>query len=96
MRKMVDIMTNKQQKMVYAVTHSDNESLHDVYKSFSVHKSRVYDNCLHEMARRGGFCFRITTHNTSFFSCGFLYYDENKRLKCRYYTGRRIYDFIVK
>ena len=86
---------NKKQQMLWAVTHSDDEFLRDVYKSFSVFKERAFDNCLHDCARVGGFNFRITSHNSSFFSCGFLYYDENKYLKCRYYTGKNVYDFIA-
>ena len=92
----VVIMTKKQQQMLYAVTHSNNESLHDVYKSFSDSKYRAYDYCKYEMNRKAGFNFRITSANTYSFSCGFLYYDENKHLKCRYYTGRNTYDFIAE
>ena len=82
--------------MVYAVTHSDNESLYDVYKSFSDYKRRAYDYCVYEMHRKDGFNFRITSRNCSFFSCGFLYYDDDKHLHCRYYTGQNVYDFIAE
>ena len=88
-------MTKKQQQMFYAVTHSDNESLYDVYKSFSDYKRRAYDYCMYEMHCKDGFNFRITSATCNFFCCGFLYYDD-KHLRCRYYTGRSTYDFIAE
>ena len=92
----VVIMTNKQQQMLWKVTHSNNTDLFDVYKSFSEDKRRAFYYCLNEMYCKDGFNFRITSVTCNFFFCGFLYYDENKRLKCRYYTGRNTYDFIAE
>ena len=92
----VVIMTEKQQKMLWAVTHSDNESLYDVYKTFSRKKYLAFDNCVYEMRRKDGFNFRITSANTFSFSCGFLYYDENKHLRGRYFTSQNTYDFIAE
>lgn len=89
-------MTKKQQQMLWQVTHSTNESLYDVYKSFSDSKYRAYDYCRYEMHRKDGFNFRITAANTFVFSCGFLYYDDDKHLRCRYYTGYNTYDFIAE
>ena len=89
-------MTKKQKQMLWAVTHSDNESLYDVYKTFSHKKYLAFDNCTYEMRRKDGFNLRITSANTFSFSCGFLYYDENKHLHCRYYTSANVYDFIAE
>ena len=89
-------MTKKQKAMLWKVTHSSNESLYDVYKSFSDSKYRAYDYCIYEMYRKDGFNFRITSATCNFFSCGFLYYDKDKHLHCRYYTGRNTYDFIAE
>lgn len=89
-------MTKKQHQMLWAVTHSNNESLYDVYKSFSNDKRLAYEYCRYEMSRKEGFNLRITYANTYSFSCGFLYYDENKRLHCRYYTSANVYDFIAE
>lgn len=89
-------MTEKQRQMYWNVTHSNNETLYNVYKTFSNKKYMAFDNCIYEMRRKDGFNLRITSANTYSFSCGFLYYDENKRLNCRYYTGKSIYDFIVE
>ena len=82
--------------MVYAVTHSNNESLYDVYKTFSDKKYIAFDNCIYEMGRKDGFNLRITSANAYSFSCGFLYYDNDKRLHCRYYTSHNTYDFIAE
>lgn len=81
--------------MLWNVTHSNNESLYDVYNTFSHAKYMAFDNCIYEMRRKDGFNLRITTANTYSFSCGFLYYD-NKCLHCRYYTGKNVYDFIAE
>ena len=82
--------------MLWNVTHSIDTNLFDVYKSFSDNKRRTFDYCMNEMRRKGGFNFRITSVTCSFFSCGFLYYDENKHLCCRYYTGKNTYDFVAE
>ena len=92
----VVIMNKKQQQMLWNVTHSSNESLCDVYKTCSREKHFAYDKCIYEMHRKDGFNFRITAANCHFFSCGFLYYDENKRMRCRYYTAQNTYDFIAE
>ena len=89
-------MTKKQQQMFKAVHDSEYTVLYDVYKSFSDDKRRAFYYCLNEMYSKKGFYFRITSANCNFFCCGFLYYDENNRLKCRYYTGRNTYDFIAE
>lgn len=89
-------MTKKQKHMLWNVTHSSKESLYDVYKTFSQDKYLAYERCKGEMYCKEGFNFRITSANTYYFSCGFLYYDENKRLRCRYYTGQKVYDLIAE
>lgn len=89
-------MTKKQQQMLWQVTHSSNESLYDVYKTFSQGKYIAYERCKGDMYRKEGFNFRITSANTFLFSCGFLYYDDDKHLRCRYYTGQNTYDFIAE
>lgn len=89
-------MTKKQHQMFLAVKNGKNESLYDVYKTFSQAKCIRFTNCIYEMCRKDGFNFRITAANCSFFCCGFLYYDENNHLRCRYYAGRNTYDFIAE
>ena len=89
-------MNKKQQQMLLNVTHSTNESLCDVYKTFSRKKYLAFDNCIYEMRRKGGFNLRITSANTYSFSCGFLYCGENSQLRCRYYTSQSTYDFIAE
>ena len=89
-------MNKKQRQMLWKVTHSNNTDLFDVYKSFSDDKRRAYYYCIYEMHLKDGFNFRITSAISYSFSCGFLYYDENKHLKCRYYTSQNVYDFIAE
>lgn len=89
-------MTKKQQQMFKAVHDSDYCTLFDVYKTFSQDKHIAFNACMLDCARVSGFNFRITSANTFSFSCGFLYYDENVRLHCRYYTSQNTYDFIAE
>ena len=89
-------MNKKQQQMLWAVTHSNNTELCDVYKTFSQWKISAFKACMIDCARVSGFNFRITSATCNFFCCGFLYYDNDKRLHCRYYTGRNTYDFIAE
>lgn len=64
-------MTKKQQQMLYAVTHSNSESLYDVYKTFSHAKYLAFDNCIYEMRRKDGFNFSITSATCISFVVGF-------------------------
>ena len=89
-------MTKKQQQMLWNVTHSIDTNLFDVYKTFSQDKQIAFNSCRLDCARKKGFNFRITSVNTFSFCCGFLYYDENKHLRCRYYTSQNTYDFIAE
>ena len=89
-------MTKKQQQMVWNVTHSNNTELYNVYKTCSQDKRIAFNSCTLECTRKSGFNFRITYANTYSFSCGFLYYDEDKHLHCRYYTSQNTYDFIAE
>ena len=89
-------MTKNQKQMLKAVRESDNGDLFDVYKSFSPAKEKTYRYCFHECACLNGFNLRITSANTFSFCCGFLYYDDDKHLRCRYYTGQNTYDFIAE
>lgn len=89
-------MTKKQQQMLWNVTHSNNTELCEVYKTFSQEKIIAFKACMLDCTRVSGFNFRITSANTFSFSCGFLYYDDDKHLHCRYYTGRNTYDFIAE
>ena len=89
-------MTKKERQFLWNVMHSNNESLYDVYKSFSQDKYLAYERCKGEMYRKEGVNFRITSVNTFIFCCGFLYRDCKNILHCRYYTGKMIYDFIAE
>ena len=81
--------------MLCNVTHSNNCELYDVYKTYSQDKLNAFNVCMRDCARVSGFNFRITSANTFSFSCGFLYYDDDSHLRCRYYTSQNIYDFIA-
>ena len=89
-------MTKKQQQMLWNVTHSIDTNLCDVYKTVSQGKINAFKACMLDCARVSGFNFRITSANMYSFSCGFLYYDEDKHLHCRYYTSQNTYDFIAE
>lgn len=89
-------MNKKQQQMLWQVTHSHNDSLYDVYKTFSQDKYLAYECCKGDMYYKDGFNLRITFAITFYVSCDFLYYDENKRLHCRYFTSQNTYDFIAE
>lgn len=54
-------------KLSYDVT------LSDVYASYSVYKERAYRECINMMFTLNGYNFRIITHNTNIFTCGFVY-----------------------
>ena len=89
-------MTKKQKQMLWNVTNTDKKTLRDVYKTCSQEKYNAYCYCRREYTSMKGFKFRITAANCHFFSCGFLYYDENNHLRCRYYTSHNVYDFIAE
>ena len=82
--------------MLLAIMDSDNQSLRDVYKTCSQSKLFAFYCSWLDCADKDGFNFRITSANTFSFSCGFLYYDDDKHLRCRYYTKQNTYDFIAE
>ena len=94
--KCVVNMNKKQKQMLMSVLLSNKQALRDVYKTCSQDKHIAFNACRLDCADKHGFCLRITSANTFSFSCGFLYYDNDKHLRCRYYTAYNTYDFIAE
>ena len=88
-------MTKKEKKMFQNVCNSDACFLEDLYDYFPWEyelRRRIYvENC----NLVDGEKFALIDVPGHSFSCGFLYYDMNNKLKCKYFTEKNTFDFKV-
>lgn len=75
-------------KAMWLYNISEMQTLSQVYGRYSYRKYNAYEECIFEMRRLEGWRFRIITHNTSTFTCGFTYIDTK--------TGVLMFRFITK
>lgn len=54
---------------------SDDTQLNDVYGRYSDKKARAYAYCRNLMLKYDGYDFRIISHNSFMFTCGFMFRD---------------------
>ena len=83
-------MTNKQMERqarehYKAWKRSKDYALEFVYKSFSVYKARAWRHCQEKQAELNGYGLKVITHNTTIFTAGFEYYDEEAQTLKFYY-----------
>ena len=69
---------NKLMKNAYErYQKSRDYKLDDVYGKYSIHKEKAFEECKYLMDNNDGFFLKIISHNVQFFTCGFVFYDEN-------------------
>ena len=56
---------------------SDEYDIWDAYKQPSRRKERAWEACIKDCEEHGGYGLKIAGHNTSTFSAGFLFRDED-------------------
>ena len=65
---------NKKMKSNYEnYLRSNDYELEDVYKSYSVHKSRAWRYCEQLCMEYGGLDLKIVSHNCMMFTAGFIF-----------------------
>ena len=55
-------------------------TLDDVYGRYSPAKYRAWRDCERRCAEKGGYCLSVISHNTSYFSAGFMYEGEKGKM----------------
>lgn len=75
--------------------NSSARELRDVYGRWSSAKQAAYKNCLQACQDHGGDGFRIISANTSFFTVGYTYDDENGKKHFVYITHAGTTDAII-
>lgn len=88
-------LNKKQQQLLNNFNQSYNTKLSDIYKNYSGEKARAERDILNEMGKKCGYDYRITGGNCNFFSCGYLYIDEQNKTHLVYHTYANKYDFVV-
>ena len=68
--------TKKAQDLVERFYNSVFDTLEECYNSFSAAKRNAYYECLRKCVDMDGWRFRIISFNAMFFTCGWLYRDE--------------------
>lgn len=72
---------NKQMTGAYErYQRSTDYSLYDVYKSHSIYKEQAWDYCKNLMQEKGGHGLKVLGHNCMFFSAGFEYEEDGKKM----------------
>ena len=88
-------LNKKQQQLLNNFNQSYNTKLSDIYKTYSGEKARADFLIRQEMEQMHGYRYRIIGGNCNFFSCGYLYIDEQNKIHLVYHTYANKYDFIV-
>ena len=74
--------------------NSNMETIFKAYKSPSKAKQKAFYHCVNTCAKYNGYNLRVISKNTNFFTCGFLFMDENKTEYFYYITS--CYETIIK
>lgn len=56
----------------YRFTHSEARTLYDVYRKPSENKIRAYEQCREKCSSQFGYNFRILSHTSQCFTCGWI------------------------
>ena len=81
-------MNKKMQNNYENYLRSTDYKLDDVYKSYSIHKSRAWQYCDNLCLEHGGRDLRIVSHNCMMFTAGFIFQHHD--------TGELCYMHITK
>ena len=72
---------NKQMKGAYErYKRSTDFSLYDVYKTHSIYKEQAWRYCEEQCEKKQGHGLKVIGHNCMFFSAGFEYEEDGKRM----------------
>ena len=86
-------MTKKVMELIdnYNNNRRTGNSVKEVYRKPSARKISAENDILAEMREIGGYGYKVTGYNSSFFSCGYLY-DGNDGKHLVYHTASHRYD----
>ena len=89
-------MYKYQQAMLNAYESATCDSIFKAYARPSNRKVSIFTGIESGMRTVSGFGLKVTGHNSNFFSCGYLYPDqETGALRLAYFTPSRSYDFEI-
>lgn len=80
-------MTKQQQSIVDRYNRATKTSLDECYKTCSHYKTRAEYFIKQEMLNRNGGGYRILSHNSNFFTCAYVYTNENGNDILVYHTA---------
>lgn len=90
-------MMNKtrQESILRRYFASSDYSIGCVYKTASPFKWRAESEILEDMRKFNGCRYRIISHNSNVFTCGFIWTDSAGETWLRYYTAYNTYNIKV-
>ena len=88
--------TKQQKQMIDNYNRSTDYRLEDVYKTCSWYKQHAEQEILQEMHNIKGYDYRITRHNSMFFSCAYRYTDDDNTEYLIYHTPTKRHRIILK
>ena len=76
----IPLFTKKYHYFMKSYFMSDYENINQAYKYPSAKKVQIFSQILDEMYKNGGWCIKILSKNTSFFTCAYTI--ERKGFEC--------------
>lgn len=64
--------SKRAKRFIELLEKSEDIFLHDVYERYSQAKAIAWNHCFNECKHDGGLHFRILSHNTFGFTCGWI------------------------
>lgn len=89
-------MNKKQQAMLTNYNNANSNSVREFYQKPSYYKQQAEKRILVEKRNINGYDYRVIGGNSSFFSCGYKYTDDNNKEHLVYHTYANRYDFIIE
>ena len=88
-------LTEGERHIITMYYYSKATRLDQVYKNYSVYKTRAEYFILKEMEENSGEDYRIIGHNCNTFSCGYRYKDNEGKEWLRYHTRSNAYNIPI-
>ena len=88
-------MTKRERNFLNSYNRATATYLDEVYTSFSSAKARADRECKEKMLAMNGKNYRIISHNSNFFTCAWIYLNEDNKKCLNVETARYTYQFLI-
>lgn len=88
-------MNKKQTSLYQQYKTARHESVNACYGKCSSAKQSAERAIIEEMHDLNGYGYKVTSYNTNFFSCAYVYADDNGELHLVHHSKSHRYDFAI-